>query len=90
MFDDRLEISSPGGLVRDMTIRDLGSGKYAARNPTLAEAMREMGLVERFGTGIRMMRREMEVLGSALPVFVVDENSFTVTLPAREKIRGAQ
>ncbi len=84
MFDDRLEISSPGGLVRDMTIRDLGSGKYAARNPTLAEAMREMGLVERFGTGIRMMRREMEVLGSALPVFVVDENSFTVTLPARE------
>ena len=84
MFDDRLEILSPGGLVRGMTIQDLGTGKYAARNPALAEAMREMGLVERFGTGIRMMRREMEALGSAPPIFVVDENSFTVILPARE------
>jgi ATP-dependent DNA helicase RecG len=84
MFDDRLEVSSPGGLVRGMTIQDLGTGKYAARNPTLAEAMREMGLIERFGTGIRMMRREMETLGSAPPIFVVDEDSFTVTLPAKE------
>jgi hypothetical protein len=84
MFDDRLEVSSPGSLVRGMTIEDLGTGKYAARNPTLAEAMREMGLIERFGTGIRMMRREMETLGSAPPIFVVDENSFTVALPAKE------
>ena len=84
MFDDRLETLSPGGLVRGMTVQDLGTGKYAARNPTLAEAMREMGLIERFGTGIRMMRREMEALGSAPPIFVVDENSFTATLPARE------
>ncbi|MFQ5812912.1 MAG: ATP-binding protein [Anaerolineae bacterium] len=84
MFDDRLEIFSPGGLVRGMTVQDLGTGKYAARNPTLAEVMREMGLIERFGTGIRMMRREMETLGSAPPIFVVDENSFTVTLPVRE------
>jgi ATP-dependent DNA helicase RecG len=84
MFDDRLEISSPGGLVRGMTLRDLGTGKYATRNPTVAEAMREMGWIERFGTGIRMMRWEMEALGSAPPIFVVDESSFTVTLPARE------
>jgi ATP-dependent DNA helicase RecG len=84
MFDDRLEVSSPGSLVRGMTVQDLGTGKYAARNPTLAEAMREIGLIERFGTGIRMMRREMEALGSALPIFVVDEDSFTVTLPVRE------
>jgi ATP-dependent DNA helicase RecG len=84
MFDDRLETLSPGGLVRGMTVQDLGTGKYAARNPTLAEAMREMGLIERFGTGIRMMRREMEALRSAPPIFVVDENSFSVTLPARE------
>ncbi|MBM4464895.1 MAG: hypothetical protein FJ014_04915 [Chloroflexi bacterium] len=84
MFDDRLEIFNPGGLVRGMTVQDLGTGKYAARNPALAEVMREMGLIERFGTGIRMMRREMETLRSAPPIFVVDENSFTVTLPARE------
>jgi predicted HTH transcriptional regulator len=92
MFDDRLEVSSPGSLVRGITIEDLGTGKYAARNPTLAEAMRElvlsavegMGLIERFGTGIRMMRREMETLGSAPPIFAVDEDSFTATLPARE------
>jgi ATP-dependent DNA helicase RecG len=84
MFDDRLEISSPGGLLPELTSDDLGTGKSASRNPTLAQAMREMGLVERFGTGVRLMRREMQTNGSAAPVFTLEPDTFTVTLPARE------
>jgi len=63
---------------------DLGTGKFASRNPTLAQAMREMGLVERSGTGVRLMRREMQANGSAPPVFTLEPDTFTVTLPVRE------
>jgi len=84
MFDDRLEVTSPGGLMRGMTLADLGTGKPLARNPTLAEAMRQMGWVERFGTGIRLIRREMKASGSAEPGFAAQADRFTVTLYARE------
>jgi ATP-dependent DNA helicase RecG len=84
MFDDRLEISNPGGLLPELTPADLGTGKFASRNPTLAQAMREMGLVERFGTGVYLMRREMQANGSAPPLFTLEPDTFMVTLPARE------
>jgi len=84
MFDDRLEVFSPGGLVRGMTLEDLGTGKHLARNPTLAEAMRQLEWAERFGTGIRLIRREMKELGSAAPIFTAKPDSFTVTLYAKE------
>ncbi|MEA3397092.1 MAG: ATP-binding protein [Chloroflexota bacterium] len=84
MFDDRLEVFSPGGLVRGMRLEDLGTGKHLARNPTLAEAMRQLEWAERFGTGIRLIRREMEALGSAKPLFATGADSFTVTLYARK------
>lgn len=84
MFDDRLEVFSPGGLARGIGLEDLGTGKHLARNPTLAEAMRQLGWVERFGTGIRLIRREMEALGSAEPLFGAEADSFSVTLYAKE------
>jgi len=84
MFDDRLEVFSPGGLVRGMRLEDLGTGKHLARNPTLAEAMRQLEWAERFGTGIRLIRRAMKELGSAEPLFAAGPDSFTVTLYARE------
>lgn len=83
MFDDRLEIFNPGGLVRGMTPEDLGKGKHMARNPTLAEAMRQLGWVERFGTGIRLIQREMADLGSPEPRFTIQTDRFTITLYAK-------
>jgi ATP-dependent DNA helicase RecG len=84
MFDDRLEVYSPGGLARGMRLEDLGTGKHLARNPTLAETMRQLGWVERFGTGIRLIRREMQELGAAEPLFSVENGGFTATLYAKE------
>ncbi len=63
-FDDRIEISSPGGpygLVRTDTIGQPGVVDY--RNPILAEAMRVLGLAQRFGFGIQLARRELEKAG---------------------------
>jgi len=82
MFDDRLEVESPGGLAGPVTLENLGKKRYS-RNPLLARIMYELRLVEEMGTGILRMRRELAELGSAPPTFSSDADSFTAYLPAR-------
>jgi predicted HTH transcriptional regulator len=50
--DDRIEIDSPGGLIPGITTEDMIRGVSAIRNPTLARAFAEMGLMEEWGTGV--------------------------------------
>ena len=81
-FDDRVEISSPGGPYGVVTATNYDrTNDY--RNPALAAAMKTLGLVNRFGRGIRRTRRLMAENGSAPPVFEIDDASWTVTLEAR-------
>jgi ATP-dependent DNA helicase RecG len=82
MFDDRLEVESPGGLVGPVTLENLGQKRYS-RNPLLTRLMYEMRLVEEMGTGIRRIRRTLAELGSPAPNFFNDDTSFTAVLPAR-------
>ncbi len=82
MFDDRLEVESPGGLAGPVTLENLGQKRYS-RNPLLARLMYEMRLIEEMGTGIRRMRRALAEIGSPPPSFIADANSFTAILPAR-------
>lgn len=82
MFDDRLEVESPGGLVGPVTLENLGQKRYS-RNPLLTRLMYELRLVEEMGTGIRRMRRTLAELGSPAPTFFNDDTSFTAVLPAR-------
>ena len=81
MFDDRLEVESPGGLVGPVTLETLGQKRYS-RNPLLARSMYELRLIEELGTGIKRMRRLMTELGSPPPRFAADATTFMVTLPA--------
>ncbi len=82
MFDDRLEVESPGGLAGPVTLENLGQKRYS-RNPLLARLMYELRLVEEMGTGIRRMRRALAEIGSPPPSFVADDSAFVATLPAR-------
>ena len=82
MFDDRLEVESPGGLAGPVTLENLGQKRYS-RNPLLTRLMYEMRLVEEMGTGIRRMRRALADIGSPPPSFVSDDSSFVANLPAR-------
>jgi ATP-dependent DNA helicase RecG len=81
MFDDRLEIESPGGLAGPVTLDTLEVRRYS-RNPRLAQAMYMLRLVEEMGTGIRRIKRALAELGSQPPSFVSDRASFLVRLPA--------
>jgi ATP-dependent DNA helicase RecG len=49
LFEDRLEIFSPGNFPGPINLEELGSGVSYYRNPTIANFARRLGLVERRG-----------------------------------------
>jgi ATP-dependent DNA helicase RecG len=64
-YDDRVEITSPGGPYGVVTTENFGTpGLTDYRNPTLAEAMRSLGYVQRFGAGLPIARRQLERNGN--------------------------
>jgi ATP-dependent DNA helicase RecG len=64
-FSDRIEIHSPGGPYGQVTEANFGQPDATDyRNPYLAEAMRNLGYVQKFGVGIALARRAMEKNGN--------------------------
>ena len=78
MFDDRLEIWSPGRLPPPITLERLGYDQFS-RNRLIARVLVERGYVEEVGLGIRRMREEMGSLGLPEPEFREDGFSFVIT-----------
>jgi ATP-dependent DNA helicase RecG len=59
-YDDRIEITSPGGPFGTVTAENFGDpGVADYRNPNLAEALRVLGFVQRFGAGLAIARRAL-------------------------------
>lgn len=59
-FDDRIEIHNPGGPFGAVTQENFGQpGVVDYRNPNLAEALRVLGYVQRFGAGIAIARKAL-------------------------------
>ena len=85
MFDDRIEIISPGGLPSGITEDEYLSGKLSVlRNRNLANVFYRLGFVEIFGTGITRIKQLYEE-GLKQPDFEVSENTIKIVLPAFEK-----
>lgn len=85
MFDDRIEIVSPGGLPSGITEEEYLAGKLSVlRNRNLANVFYRLGFVEIFGTGITRIR---QLYAEALikPDFEVSENAIKIVLPIFEK-----
>lgn len=77
MYDDRIEISNPGGLL-PIVAKNFGR-KSLSRNPLVFNLFTRMNLVEKIGSGIPRMRKSMLDAGLPEPVFET-EGFFTVTL----------
>ena len=85
MFDDRIEIVSPGGLPSGITAEEYLSGKLSdLRNRNLANVFYRLGFVETFGTGITRIKQLYEE-GLIKPDFEVSENAIKIMLPILEK-----
>lgn len=59
-FEDRVEIHNSGGLFGDVTPETIWRGVTAYRNPLLAEGLKALGIVERFGFGIAKVRDALQ------------------------------
>jgi ATP-dependent DNA helicase RecG len=69
-FNDRIEIVNPGGPYGMVTEANFGQpGMTDYRNPHLAEAMKVLGYVQRFGVGIATARRLLAANGNPEPGF---------------------
>lgn len=78
-FSDRIEIQSPGGLYGEVT-RETLTRANSYRNPIIAECMKSLGYVNRFGYGIQRAEAALAHNGNPPPVFQIDDRLFLVTL----------
>jgi predicted HTH transcriptional regulator len=70
-FDDRIEIINAGGLFGRMTPENFGRPGFADyRNPNIAEVMKVLGFVQRFGVGVQMAQTELSENKNRLPEFI--------------------
>ena len=81
MFDNRLEITSPGGLPEGISEQEyLNDILSVPRNPNLAYVFLRLGYIERLGSGIQRIISSYTQL-PATPKFRFTENSITAVLP---------
>ena len=52
VFDDRIEINSPGALPFGLTLESALSGVSKLRNRVIGRVFRELKLIEQWGTGL--------------------------------------
>ncbi len=80
VYSDRVEIINPGGLVKGITLKDLGK-KSLSRNNLLFGLMQRMDLVEKSGSGFLRIRRALRKYKISDPIIETDEHWFTLTFP---------
>lgn len=84
-YNDRVEVTSPGGAFGIVTADNFGQPGFTDyRNPNLAEAMRTLGFVQRFGVGIPTARRQLELAGHEDLRFEITDYHVNITIPAGE------
>ncbi|MGQ0536804.1 MAG: ATP-binding protein [Methanobacteriota archaeon] len=82
LFEDRMEVSSPGELVSPVTIQDLRNRRrtHASRNPLIVRLLADMGIMRDEGEGVARMHEEMEASYLKAPELHADRAEFRVTL----------
>ena len=86
MFDDRIEVSSPGGLPSGLSETEYLKGNVSIlRNPILGNIFFRLHIVEVLGTGIIRIK-EAYKKSSKKPVFEIYENSINVILPVMSSL----
>lgn len=82
VWDDRVEVRSPGGLPGHITLDNMRAEHYS-RNPRIMGVLKTLGYVEEYGEGIERMFHEMESRLMQPPMFEATADSVTVTLQKR-------
>ena len=84
LFDDRLEVTSPGMLDKDLTIDKMRMGISKIRNGAIAKIFAYMNMVEAWGTGIPKMFDETKAYGLREPELLDMGSDFRINLYRKE------
>ena len=80
LFDDRLEVTSPGQLSAELSVQELRQGYSRIRNEGIAAVFLYMHLIEKWGTGIPRIYHESELYGLGEPQITAGPSSFRIEL----------
>lgn len=84
MYEDRIEINSPGGLPTGISKEEYLYGNISVlRNPIIAGVFYRLNIIEKFGTGITRINEEYSHSISK-PDFDISENRIRIALPVTE------
>lgn len=90
VYDDRLEVRSPGQLPNTVKLESLVYGMHVLRNPIIYNMLLRVGLVTDAGSGIpRIIRLTRQATGKE-PIFKLEGNEFVVSLLRRNNGNGPQ
>ncbi len=82
VYADRMEVTSPGALPNGMTVEKILAGQQAPRNNNIVRILRDYGLMDDRGMGIRrQVVPLLEKHSGTTPQFEAHEDYFRVTLP---------
>lgn len=77
VFADHVEIQSPGGLYGEATAENFPL-RNSYRNPVIAEAMKSLGFVNRFGYGVQRAKALLKKNGNPPAEFAFDDRTVMV------------
>ena len=82
IFKDRIEFFNPGKLAEGLTVDRLLSGDYTStiRNKQIASVLKDAGIIERYGSGIKRILERFSMYGLVQPVFEELQEGFRVTI----------
>ena len=84
VFNDRIEITNPGGLYNGIDVEKIKTGEAhpSWRNPSLAWFMVALGFAENDGQGIKTILKATQKIAGILPEFKISADWFTIVIPA--------
>jgi len=81
IFDNRIEFYNPGRLPDEITVEDLLNNRYKStpRNKLVAGIFKNLGMIEKYGSGIRRIISQFSEMGLPKPGFENQGIGFLVT-----------
>jgi ATP-dependent DNA helicase RecG len=93
MYEDRIEVVSPGGLPHGISEKEYLEGQVSVlRNPIIGGVFFRLHLIESFGTGIQRINAAYSD-SAVKPIHTFSENAIKVTLPVMvsgDRLQGAE
>ena len=80
LYDNRLEITSPGMLLSGVNVKRMKEGYSKLRNRAIASVFAYVNIIEKWGSGIPRIMDEMREYGLQEPEFIAFENDFRVNI----------